>query len=55
MANLGNDADTTAAVCGQISGAYYGVESIPKKWRTKLAMSKEIEALALALFGSPES
>ena len=54
-ANLGNDADTTAAVCGQISGAYYGVESIPKKWRTKLAMSKEIEALALALFGNPES
>jgi ADP-ribosylglycohydrolase len=24
-ANLGQDADTTAAVCGQIAGAYYGV------------------------------
>ena len=23
-ANLGHDADTTAAVCGQIAGAYYG-------------------------------
>lgn len=28
--NLGNDSDTTGAVCGQIAGAYYGLSGIPK-------------------------
>lgn len=45
-ANLGDDADTTAAVCGQLAGAYYGVEGIPDEWRQKLALRGEIEALA---------
>lgn len=27
-ANLGDDADTTAAVCGQIAGAYYGASAV---------------------------
>jgi ADP-ribosyl-[dinitrogen reductase] hydrolase len=27
--NLGEDADTTAAICGQIPGAHYGVDAIP--------------------------
>jgi ADP-ribosyl-[dinitrogen reductase] hydrolase len=31
-ANLGDDADTTAAICGQIAGAYYGESAIPKTW-----------------------
>ena len=31
-ANLGDDADTTAAVCGQIAGAFYGVAGIPQRW-----------------------
>ncbi len=31
-ANLGDDADTTAAVCGQIAGAYYGVNGIRTSW-----------------------
>lgn len=35
-ANLGNDADTTAAICGQLAGAYYGLEGIPPAWRQKL-------------------
>lgn len=33
VVNLGNDADTTGAVYGQIAGAYYGYEGIPKEWR----------------------
>jgi ADP-ribosyl-[dinitrogen reductase] hydrolase len=37
-ANLGDDADTTAAIYGQLAGAYYGEEGIPIEWRTKLAM-----------------
>lgn len=47
--NLGDDADTTAAVCGQIAGAYYGVGAIPEAWLRKLAMHDEIERLAVAL------
>ena len=49
-ANLGDDADTTAAVCGQVAGAYYGESGIPKKWLAKLAMRQEILALADRLF-----
>lgn len=45
-ANLGDDADTTAAVCGQIAGAYYGESGIPAAWREKLTMRAEIGALA---------
>lgn len=40
--NVGDDADTTAAVCGQIAGAYYGYESIPQDWKNALYMEKEI-------------
>ncbi|HZU86147.1 MAG TPA: ADP-ribosylglycohydrolase family protein [Anaerolineaceae bacterium] len=35
-ANLGNDADTSAAVTGALAGAAYGLEGIPAAWRTKL-------------------
>ena len=48
-ANLGGDADTTAAVCGQLAGAFYGVDGIPKHWLDKLARRGEIEAMALGL------
>lgn len=34
--NLGEDADTTGAVYGQIAGAYYGYEAIPAHWREKV-------------------
>lgn len=45
-ANLGDDADTTAAVAGQLAGAYYGAGGIPAEWRAKLALRQEIEGLA---------
>jgi ADP-ribosyl-[dinitrogen reductase] hydrolase len=48
-ANLGDDADTTAAVCGQIAGAYYGVAGIPGSWLDCLALREEIVSLADAL------
>jgi ADP-ribosylglycohydrolase len=35
--NLGEDADTSAAVAGGLAGLYYGIESIPESWRKKLA------------------
>ena len=45
-ANLGDDADTTAAICGQIAGAYYGESGIPIKWLERLFMRAEISDLA---------
>jgi ADP-ribosyl-[dinitrogen reductase] hydrolase len=45
-ANLGDDADTTAAICGQLAGAYYGLPAIPATWLDKLTMRTEITALA---------
>jgi len=48
-ANLGDDADTTAAIVGQIAGAHYGVDGIPVRWLEKLAMRAEIDELATAL------
>ncbi|MYI34982.1 MAG: hypothetical protein F4118_00935, partial [Acidimicrobiaceae bacterium] len=43
---LGDDADTTGAIFGQIAGVHYGVESIPAEWRQRLTMSAEIASLA---------
>ena len=48
-ANLGADADTTAAIYGQIAGAYYGVDGIPAEWRDQLTMAAEITSLADSL------
>ncbi|HET9909089.1 MAG TPA: ADP-ribosylglycohydrolase family protein, partial [Anaerolineales bacterium] len=45
-ANLGDDADTTAAICGQIAGAYYGESGIPLKWFERLHMQAEMTELA---------
>ena len=44
--NLGDDADTTGAIYGQIAGAHYGAETIPASWRSKLTMLTEITSLA---------
>jgi ADP-ribosyl-[dinitrogen reductase] hydrolase len=48
-ANLGDDADTTAAIVGQLAGAYYGVQGIPGRWLEKLHWREDIEATADAL------
>jgi ADP-ribosyl-[dinitrogen reductase] hydrolase len=48
-ANLGDDADTTAAICGQIAGAFYGESEIPRHWLEKLVMKEEIAKLAEGL------
>ncbi|NNL65363.1 MAG: ADP-ribosylglycohydrolase family protein, partial [Myxococcales bacterium] len=50
-ANLGDDADTTAAICGQLAGAHYGEEGIPGEWLAKLAMRAAITDLADRLHG----
>lgn len=48
--NLGDDADTTAAVCGQIAGAHYGLAGIPATWHQRLALRSTIERLADQLY-----
>jgi ADP-ribosyl-[dinitrogen reductase] hydrolase len=49
-ANIGNDADTTAAICGQITGAFYGFSGIPVDWRESITMAGEIKQLAIDLY-----
>lgn len=46
VVNLGEDADTTGAVYGQIAGAYYGVQEIPSRWLSKLAHKDLITEMA---------
>ena len=50
--NLGDDADTTGAVYGQLAGAYYGAEAIPIAWRDKLALRETLEGYADSLWSS---
>ena len=50
--NLGNDADTTAAVYGQLAGAFYGEAGIPDHWRTQLAQYETICGFADQLYAS---
>ena len=49
-ANLGDDADPTAAIAGQLAGALYGASGIPSKWLAKLAWRERIEGGADRLF-----
>jgi ADP-ribosylglycohydrolase len=41
--NLGDDADTTGAVCGQLAGAFWGESGIPATWRERLARREMLE------------
>jgi ADP-ribosylglycohydrolase len=53
--NLGNDADTTGAVYGQLAGAFYGEQGIPESWRSKLAYRDLIESFGDRLFSLAQS
>jgi ADP-ribosyl-[dinitrogen reductase] hydrolase len=44
--NLGDDADTTAAIAGQLAGAIYGLDGIPEHWRKRVLAGDEIVELA---------
>ena len=48
-ANLGDDADTTAAQAGQLAGAFYSEIGIPAEWLGKLTMMTLIRDMADAL------
>jgi ADP-ribosyl-[dinitrogen reductase] hydrolase len=49
-ANIGNDADTTAAICGQIAGAFYGCTNIPEQWIGLVQKYENILGTADTLF-----
>lgn len=53
--NLGDDADTTAAITGQIAGAYYGKQGIPAHWLERLHQRADIEEMALALLRAAQA
>ena len=44
--NLGDDADTTGAIHGQLAGAYYGEHEIPDSWLDKLVFRELIGSYA---------
>ena len=48
--NLGDDADTTGAVYGQIAGAYYGIDEIPERWLEKVVDVDGIMYIAETLY-----
>lgn len=48
--NLGDDADTTGAVYGQLAGAFYGESAIPAKWLEKIYDRQVIESLAEEIY-----
>ncbi|MCG3884551.1 ADP-ribosylglycohydrolase family protein [Photobacterium leiognathi] len=52
-ANLGDDADTTAAIFGQVAGAYYGMSGIPTAWLNRLAWVEHIKDAAIWLVSMP--
>jgi ADP-ribosyl-[dinitrogen reductase] hydrolase len=51
-ANLGEDADTTAAITGQLAGALYGASGIPENWVRQVAWGDQIKMMASNLVGT---
>jgi ADP-ribosylglycohydrolase len=50
--NLGNDADTTGAVYGQLAGAYFGIAGVPCDWLGALVHRELLEGFARRLFAA---
>jgi ADP-ribosyl-[dinitrogen reductase] hydrolase len=48
--NLGDDADTTGAIYGQLAGSYYGAKEIPAPWLSQLAQAGMIKSFAEKLY-----
>jgi ADP-ribosylglycohydrolase len=48
--NLGDDADSTGAVFGQLAGAYYGLHAIPDRWLGTLWSRQFIQEYAQGLY-----
>jgi ADP-ribosylglycohydrolase len=44
--NLGDDTDTTAAIYGQLAGAYYGYKKLPREWAEQVYAKNFIRCLS---------
>ena len=53
-ANLGEDADTTAAIAGQLAGAAYGAGAIAREWLDRVAWKDRIAVAAEALLSGQD-
>jgi ADP-ribosylglycohydrolase len=49
--NLGDDADTTGAICGQLAGAFWGESNIPDSLRSGLARMDMVESALTGIVG----
>jgi ADP-ribosyl-[dinitrogen reductase] hydrolase len=49
--NLGDDADTTGAICGQLAGAYWGEAGISESLRAGLARMDMLEKALAGIVG----
>lgn len=47
--NLGDDADTTAAIAGQLAGALWGEAGMPSHWLARLHLAADMRGMADAL------
>jgi len=54
IVNIGNDADTTGAIYGQLAGCFYGVDQIPSHWKTKVTYSPLFQIIADELLAASE-
>lgn len=51
VVNLGGDSDTVGAVYGALAGVYYGFESIPEKWTSRMVNAGLIQSISEAFAG----
>ena len=49
VVNLGGDADSTGAILGALTGAFYGIDAIPQRWLVGLQNREGVDARAVAL------
>ncbi len=54
-ANLADDADTVAAVTGQLAGALYGLSGIPEGWLNRVAWKERLVRVASQLLSESTS
>lgn len=52
--NLGDDADTTGAIYGQLAGAFYGLSGIPEHWVRQLAHNDILFEFGQKLYDAAE-
>lgn len=50
--NLGDDADTTGAVCGQLAGAFWGEAGLPPEWEAGLRGREILDPILEKLLGA---